>query len=83
MALSKVQLVVLLMACFLLFTSQSKAYTINECNYRGKCNTAADCKVPCEDPKFPPGTIVLVNYHQKITTSNVVSHENEQCGTLT
>ncbi|KAL0652874.1 hypothetical protein Bca4012_095565 [Brassica carinata] len=57
MALSKVQLVVPLMACFLLFTAQSEAYTINECNFRGKCNTAADCKVPCEDSEFPPGTI--------------------------
>ncbi|KAL0714695.1 hypothetical protein Bca4012_021674 [Brassica carinata] len=57
MALLKVQIAILLVTCFLLFTTYSKPFTPNECNFRGTCNTAADCKARCEAPEFPPGTI--------------------------
>ncbi|EFH68068.1 hypothetical protein ARALYDRAFT_892495 [Arabidopsis lyrata subsp. lyrata] len=62
MALSKLRLIVILVICCVLVTSQSKDVRENviqpsSCVFRGPCKRPRDCKTQCGPPDFPPFTI--------------------------
>ncbi|CAH8255635.1 unnamed protein product [Arabidopsis lyrata] len=62
MALSKLRLIVTLLVCCVLVTSQSKDVRENaihpsQCVFRGPCNSHRNCKSQCGPPDFPPETI--------------------------
>ncbi|KAF8113395.1 hypothetical protein N665_0050s0051 [Sinapis alba] len=69
MALSTSQLVAFLIACSLLFTSQSKIVRIEEkgqpmnCDFRSKCNSDKDCTY-CGPPFYPKGTVGLCMHNR-------------------